>query len=250
MPVAGVTQMADAQRSLRFWAGAALQSSIEKQTHGRRRGKSNSRLLNPSHVHSPGLRKLSPSLERRAASAAASICCGQLPSVRGWFHLPRPAAPLLSPLPRPPAGTRTWLGVQSCGWSGDRCVGFFHLIMKYELKNAFALLKTQYWRRNSKYVVNRNSQIVVCFAFVFPPKVISLPASWRVLHFSSSISSALRCSCFHPLSGQPASAASTLATAATCQNMAVHSWSLAALPPNIHCCLKSSTPAPGWETSC
>lgn len=57
---------------------------------------------------------------------------------------------------------------------------FFQLVFPHQMKNALAFLKTQYWRRNSKYVVNRNSQIVICFAFVFAQKVASLPAPQHV----------------------------------------------------------------------
>lgn len=122
---------------------------------------------------------------------------------------------------------------------GARC--FFQLIFPHRMKNAFAFLKTQYWRRNSKYVVNRNSQIVICFAFVFAQKVASLPAPQHVLCFSSSTSRTLLCSCFHPLPRQPALAASILATAVTYRTR------LAVLPWNTHCCPDSSSLPAGGE---
>ena len=254
VPVAGVTQTADAWAlpCMVLPAFSGRYSSAEPNRKANTCERRRETELGASEPF-PCVDRGSPKAEPIVIAQGHFCCCQHLPwaalSVRGRLHLPRPAAPLPSPSPCPPAGTRTWLGVRSHGWSGDTCVGFFfNFMMNYELKTAFAFLKTQCWRRNSKYVVNRNSRIAVCFAFVFPSKVISLPAPRCVLSFSSS-SSALLCSCFHPLPGQPALAASVLATAVTYRNMAVCSWSLAALPPNIQCCLNSIVPVPGWETS-
>lgn len=56
-------------------------------------------------------------------------------------------------------GAKPWVK-----WGQMRGVFFFNFVMNYELKTAFAFLKTQCWRRNSKYVVNRNSGLF-CFCF-------------------------------------------------------------------------------------
>lgn len=132
--------------SLPFWAGAALQSSIGKQMRGRGGEKPNSGLLNPSRVRILVLPKLSPSLGHRVASADGV-----------GFTRPvalSPAQPLaLSPCGHEDVarGAEPWAELGTDAW------GAFHLMMKRELKSAFAFLKTQYWRRNSKYAVNRNS---------------------------------------------------------------------------------------------
>ena len=59
-------------------------------------------------------------------------------------------------------------GCSAVGGPGTDAWGISDLMMKYALKNAFALLRAQCWRRNSKYVVNRNSSLF-CFCFL-PPK--------------------------------------------------------------------------------
>lgn len=227
-PVAGVTQAVDARAlpctALPVLLGRCSSADPDgKANTWERRRKPKFRASEPFLCAEPGSPKVEP-----AVTVQGCFCCGQHPPSRVSFTCPVPPP---SPSPRPPTGTRTWLGVQSRGRSGDGHMGFFSFDGEIRVEKCFCPFESPVLEEECQICCEQKEPNSGLFYVCFPPKIISLPASWRVLLFPSSFSSALLCSCFHPLSGQPAWAASILATAVTCQNTAAHSWSLAVLPP-------------------
>lgn len=142
--VAGVTQAADARALpkpvLAAFLGRCSSAELDRKANaGERRRETKLRASEPFPCADPGSPKVEP-----VVRAQGRFCR------RGRLYLPHPLSPA-QPLALSPCGHEDVGGMGTDAW------GAFHLMMKRELKTAFAFLKTQYWRRNSKYAVNRNS---------------------------------------------------------------------------------------------
>lgn len=149
--VAGVTQAADARAlpctALAAFLGRCSSAELDRKANaGERRRETKLRACEPFPCADPGSPKVEP-----VVRAQGRFCR------RGRLYPPHPAVPCPAPRPVPLRARGRGSGRGAVGGMGTDAWGVFHLMMKRELKTAFAFLKTQDWRRNSKYAVNRNS---------------------------------------------------------------------------------------------